>query len=188
MNLKQLMSALLATVFLIPMAWAQQKLIPESSAITFTSKQMGVPVDGRFSKFEAQVSFDPKNANASKINFIVDIASAQIGDADTVKELRKPEWFNMARFPQASYQSTAVRALGGGKFEVAGNLVIKGTTRAVVSQVQLTQKSGITQVEGGFPLKRLDFKLGEGDWKDVSIVADEVVVKFRLSLAGVAAL
>jgi polyisoprenoid-binding protein YceI len=164
------------------------KLIPEQSAITFTSKQMGVPVDGRFGKFDAQISFDPKQAAASKISFNVDIGSAAVGDTETVREMRKPEWFNFAKFPTASFQSTAAKALGGGKFEVNGKLTIKGIERQITTIVQLTQKAGITLVEGNFPLKRLDFKLGDGDWKDVSVVADEVVVKLKLALSGVAAL
>jgi polyisoprenoid-binding protein YceI len=167
---------------------ALAKLLPEQSTITFTSKQMGVPVDGRFGKFDAQVSFDPKQAAASKISFNVDIGSAAVGDAETVREMRKPEWFNFARFPSATFQSTSAKALGAGKFEVSGKLSIKGIERLITTTVQLSQKAGITLVEGNFPLKRLDFKLGDGDWKDVSVVADEVVVKLKLSLSGIAAL
>jgi polyisoprenoid-binding protein YceI len=171
-----------------PAAGALAKLIPEQSSITFTSKQMGVPVDGRFGKFDAQISFDPKQAAASKISFNVDIGSAVVGDAETVREMRKPEWFNFAKFPNANFQSTSAKALGGGKFEVAGKLNIKGVERLITTTVQLSQKAGVTLVEGNFPLKRLDFKLGDGDWKDVSVVADEVIVKLKLSLTGVAAL
>jgi polyisoprenoid-binding protein YceI len=54
--------------------------------------------------------------------------------------------------------------------------------------VQLAQKGDATTVEGNFAMKRLDFSIGDGEWKDVSIVADEVVVKIKLTLSGVAAL
>jgi polyisoprenoid-binding protein YceI len=47
-------------------AIAQQKLNPAQSEIAFTSKQMGVPVEGRFRKFDAQVAFDPKQPQAAK--------------------------------------------------------------------------------------------------------------------------
>ncbi len=167
---------------------SQAKLLPEQSTITFTSKQMGVPVDGRFGKFDAQVSFDPKQAAASKISFNVDIGSAVVGDAETVREMRKPEWFNFAKFPSATFQSTSAKPLGTGKFEVSGKLNIKGIERVITTTVQLSQKAGITLVEGNFLLKRLDFKLGDGDWKDVSVVADEVLVKLKLSLSGIATL
>ncbi len=165
-----------------------QKLVTDQSSIAFTSKQMGVPVDGKFGKFDAQINFDPKQPANSKIAFTVDIGSAAIGDAETVRELRKPTWFDMAKFPTATFQSTSAKALGNGKFEVTGNLTIKGKAKPVTAIVQLTQKANITNVEGNFNLKRLDFSLGDGEWKDVSIVADEVIVKIKLALTGVAPL
>ena len=46
---------------------AQQKVVPAQSEIGFVSRQMGVPVDGKFRKFDAQVAFDPKQPAAAKI-------------------------------------------------------------------------------------------------------------------------
>jgi polyisoprenoid-binding protein YceI len=181
-------SAAMISLAVTAPASAQQKIIPAQSSIAFTSKQMSVPVDGKFEKFDAQISFDPKQPAASKIAFTIDIGSAVIGDAETVRELRKPTWFDMAKFPTASFQSTAAKALGGGKFEVTGNLSIKGKSKPVTAVVQLAQKGDTTTVEGNFAMKRLDFSIGDGEWKDVSIVADEVVVKIKLALSGVAAL
>jgi polyisoprenoid-binding protein YceI len=181
-------SSIVVCLSLASTASAQQKIIAAQSVIAFTSKQMGVPVDGKFEKFDAQISFDPKQPAASKIAFTIDIGSAVIGDADTIKELRKPTWFDMAKFPTASFQSTSAKALGGGKFEVAGNLTIKGRNKPILAVVQLAQKGDATTVEGNFNMKRLDFNLGDGEWKDVSIVADYVVVKIKLALSGVSAL
>src|SRR3990167_9257360 len=46
-----------------------QQVIAASSEIAFTSKQMGVPVDGKFRKFDAKVAFDPKKPEAASIGF-----------------------------------------------------------------------------------------------------------------------
>jgi polyisoprenoid-binding protein YceI len=169
-------------------ATAQQKLIPAQSEIAFTSKQMGVPVDGKFKKFDAQVSFDPKKPEAAKISFAIDLASVSLGTAETEAELFKPDWFSTKLFPQASFASTAVKAVGAGKFEVAGKLTIKGVSRDLLVPVALTQTSGNTAAVGSFTMKRLDFKIGDGDWGDTSLVANDVQVKFKLNLSGVSAL
>ena len=166
-------------------AFAQQKLVPAQSEIAFTSKQMGVPVDGRFRKFDAQVAFDPKQPEAAKIAFTIDLASASLGTAETEAELAKPDWFNTKAFPQATFVSSGVKALGGGKFDVSGKLGIKSVGRDVVVPVTLVQAGGNTTASGTFAIKRLDFKIGEGDWKDTSMVADAVQVKFKLVLTGV---
>ncbi|MGY4831239.1 YceI family protein [Sphaerotilaceae bacterium SBD11-9] len=178
--------AALATLSALALpAFAQQKLMPAQSEIAFTSKQMGVPVDGKFNKFEAQVSFDPKQPAAAKIAFTVDLASVAFGAKETEAEVAKADWFNTKAFPQATFQSSSVKAAGPGKFEVAGTLAIKGASQNVVVPVTVSQAGGTTTATGAFVLKRLDYRIGDGDWKDTSMVANEVQVKFKLALTGV---
>jgi polyisoprenoid-binding protein YceI len=186
-RLSLLATAALALAFASP-AFAQQKLVPAQSEIAFTSRQMGVPVDGKFKKFDAQVAFDPKKPEAAKIAFTIDLASVSFGATDTEAEVAKPDWFNTKAFPQATFQSTSVKSTGAGKFDVAGTLSIKGTSQNVTMPVTLAQSGASTTATGGFTLKRLDFKIGDGDWKDTSMVANDVVVKFKLALTGVPAL
>ena len=166
-------------------AFAQQKLVPAESSVGFVSRQMGVPVEGHFGKFSAQVAFDPAKPEAAKINFSVDTGSATLGVKETDAELPKPIWFNVAKFPQATFQSKSVKALGSGKFEVAGQLAIKGATRDVVVPVQLAQSGAKTTATGQFGIKRLAYKIGEEEWADTSMVADDVQVRFKLVLTGV---
>ena len=179
--------AVLAVSFLgaASVAFAEQKLVPAQSEIVFVSKQMGVPVEGRFKKFDAQLTFDPVKPEASKIAFTVDVASASLGVPETDAELPKATWFNTSKFPQATFQSTAVRGLGGGKFEVSGTLGIKGATRSVVVPVVVTQAGATTSATGTFSLKRLAFQIGQNEWADTSMVADDVQVKFKFALTGV---
>ena len=165
-----------------------QTVVPAQSEIAFTSRQMGVPVDGKFRKFDAKVAFDPKKPEAAKIGFTIDLGSVTLGSAEVESEVVKPDWFNVKAFPQASFQSTTVKAAGPGKYEVHGKLAIKGASHDVVVPVALTQAGGTTTASGAFQIKRLDFKIGDGDWKDTSMVANEVQVKFKLALTGIAPL
>ncbi len=166
-------------------ALAQQAVVPAQSQITFVSKQMGVPVEGQFKKFDAQIAFDPAKLATSKVAFTVDTGSATLGVKESDAELPKPTWFNVPKFPQATFQSTAIKALGGGKYEVAGKLSIKGTSQDVTVPVTMTQAGAVTTATGSFPIKRLAFKIGENEWADTSMVADDVQVKFKLALTGV---
>ncbi|MFO1337727.1 MAG: YceI family protein [Burkholderiaceae bacterium] len=180
----------LATVLLLAttLATAQQKIVVAQSEIGFTSKQMGVPVDGKFRKWDAQLAFDPKKPEAGQVSFTIDTGSAGFGSPETDAEVPKAPWFNVAKFPQATFQSTSMKALGGGKFEVAGKLTIKGSVKDVVVPVALAQSGGVTTATGSFAIKRLDFKIGEGEWADTSMVANDVQVKFKLAVTGMAPL
>lgn len=166
---------------------AAQTLVPAQSEVTFVAKQLGVPLNGRFKAFGVQSNFNPKAPQASQVAFTIDLGSVAI-NAETDAELAKPDWFNTVKFPKATFQSSAIRPTGPGRFDVAGKLTIKGQARDLVVPVQLTQAAGVTTAAGGFTLKRLDFNVGGGDWGDPSIVANEVQVKFKLALKGVPAL
>lgn len=160
------------------------RLVPAASQVRFVTRQMGVPVEGHFKRFDAQIAFDPRQPQAGKVSFSVDLASAEIGDAGTTAELRKPDWFDTARFPRASFQSTAITAAGPGRFDVAGKLSIKGQVRDIVVPVTLARAGANQLATGSFTLKRLAFNIGGGEWADPSMVADEVQVDFRLTLSG----
>ena len=166
-------------------AHADQKLLPAQSEIAFVSKQMGVPVEGHFKKFDAQIAFDPSKPEASKIAFTIDIASATLGMPEADAELPKATWFSTSKFPQATFQSSAIKSLGGGKFEVTGKLVIKGNSSDAIVPVTLVQSGANTTASGTWTIKRLVYKIGENEWADTSMVADEVLVKFKLALSGV---
>ena len=155
-------------------------LQPDKSDVSFTFKQMGVPVDGKFKKFEAQLDFDAKKPEAGKIAFTVDLGSVSLGDASFDTEVAKAPWFDTKRNGKATFVSSGIKATGPAKYDVAGKLTIKGASRDVV--VPITLASGVAS--GSVAIKRLDFKIGDGEWADTSMVANDVTVKFKLSFSG----
>ncbi|GAA6142406.1 YceI family protein [Hydrogenophaga sp. 5NK40-0174] len=179
-----IMLALTAAAWLNDSAYAQQ-VVPAQSEIGFVSKQMGVPVQGKFTRFEANVSFDPAKPEAANIAFTVDTGSATLGVKESDAELPKADWFNVSKFPKATFQSSSVKKTGANKFEVQGKLTIKGVSSPVVVPVDLSQKGSDAMATGAFPIKRLTFRIGDNEWSDTSMVADEVQVKFRIALSGV---
>lgn len=173
-----------------PSAASAAKLVADKSQIVFVTKQMGVPVEGSFKKFDAQVAFDPKKPEGGSVALQIDTASAGFGVPMSDAELPKQPWFDAAHFPQASFQSGAIKALGEGKFEMAGKLTIKGTTKQVTVPVSIAPAAGggnYSVASGSFTIQRLDYKVGEGEWTDTSVVGNDVQVRFKFTLAGLAA-
>ena len=178
-------SATLLAASFAPLAVSAQQLLPAQSEIGFVSRQMGVPVSGRFKTFDAKLAFDPAKPTAASIAFSVDMGSASLGDRETEAELPKPVWFGVAKFPKANFQSTSVKRLDATRFEVVGMLTIKGLSNEVVVPVLLAQTGAQTVATGSFPIKRLTFRIGDQEWSDTSMVADAVQVNFRFTLTGV---
>lgn len=157
-----------------------QTVLPQGSEISFVSRQMGVPVQGRFKAWTADLKFDPKAPTAGHVAFTIDTGSAHFGSPDTDSEVRKAAWFDVARFPQASFQSTAIQPAGPGRYQVTGQLKIKGQVQSVTVPVALAG----SVASGSFVIKRLEFKIGDGEWADTSMVANDVQVNFKLALSG----
>lgn len=186
MNVRHLViPAALLALAISPCVQAQAKVVAARSHIDFTIQEMGVGVDGKFAKWTADVAFDPKKPETGKVTFTIDTASATLGSPETDSEVPKATWFNVAKFPTATFGSTAIQAKGAGHFDVAGKLTIKGTTHDVTVPIALAQSAGVTTASGQFHLKRTDYKIGEGEWADTSTLGDDVQVKFQIVLSGV---
>ena len=150
------------------------------SSVVATSKQMNVPVDGTFKKFTAQLDFDPAKPTAGSANITIDTTSYDLGDESYNKQARDKDWFDTAHFPTATFVSTGIAPAGGSKFNVSGKLTIKGKSQNVTVPVTVTQQGAAQIFDGALPIKRTQFDIGAGEWKDTSVVADDVVIKFHV--------
>ncbi len=156
----------------------------DKSTIAFTYKQMGVAVDGRFKRFSSQLSFDPARPAAARATFDVELASVDTGAPEGDDEVAGKPWFNTRAFPTARFVSTGVKALGGNKYEVTGQLSIKGKTQEVVLPATFTTQGNNVVFDGSFAIRRADFSIGEGSWAKFDVVANDVLVKFRITATG----
>ncbi len=178
---------LFATLILLasPLTGYAQKVDYNRSQITFVSRQMNVPVEARFNRFTAQISFNAAKPETSKAAIDIDIGSFDISNDEINTEVRKKEWFDTKSFPKATFVSSTVRALSGGRYEAHGPLTIKGRTNEITAPFTVkTDAAGNSIFEGTFNIRRLQHNIGEGLWKDTDLVADEVQIKFKLYASG----
>ncbi|MGK5062391.1 YceI family protein [Janthinobacterium sp. LB3P112] len=157
------------------------KVDPAKTSVSAVFKQMNVPVEAKFKKFNIAIDYNPATPDASKASVEIDTASIDIGDPEYNKEVAKKEWFNAAQFPKATFVSSSIKAAGAGKLTVSGKLSIKGKTTDVTFPLTVKSDGGKYAFDGALPIKRLTYNIGEGEWKDTSMVADEVTIKFHVS-------
>jgi polyisoprenoid-binding protein YceI len=165
-------------------AFALATVDTANSTVIATSKQMNVPVDGKFKKFTAQLDFDPAKPAAGSANLTIDTSSYDLGDESYNQQVRGKDWFDTAQFPNATFVSSAIASAdGANRFKVTGKLTIKGKSQNVVVPVTVTQQGASQTFDGLLPIKRTQYDIGTGEWKDTSVVADEVVIKFHIVAA-----
>jgi polyisoprenoid-binding protein YceI len=187
MTVRAVLSIALGSLMLAIVPARAAGVLVDKSEIAFTMKQMGVKFDGRFRKWTADVVFQPQALGNSRADVDVDLASVDLASAESEAEAKGPLWFNAGKFPVAHFASTSVTEVGGNRYEIAGKLSLKGITRECrVPIVVRADAAGNRIAEGSFSLKRLDYKIGEGEWSDTDTVANDIVVRFRMVLAPAA--
>lgn len=181
---RMLRSALYALVCFAAGTAQADTVVADRSGIGFAIKAMGVKFDGRFTKWKADVVFQPKALATSQAAIDVDLGSIDLASRESETEAKGPLWFDTAKFPVAHFASTSIRDLGGDRYEVIGKLSLKGITHDCLVPITLrTDAAGNRVAEGTFPLRRLDYRIGEGEWADIGTVDNDILVHVRMVLA-----
>jgi polyisoprenoid-binding protein YceI len=156
-----------------------QTVAVDKSQITFSFKQMGVNMDGKFKRFHAQIQWDTTQLHQAKGGIEIDLNSIDTGSNEADQEVLSKSWFHVAAYPKATFVLKSLQPLQGQSYEAKGLLTLKGQTREVVAPAALTPQGMLT---GSFVLKRADYAIGEGMWAKFDVVANEILVKFNLAL------
>jgi polyisoprenoid-binding protein YceI len=156
---------------------------PAASKLGFETKQMGVPVKGAFGRFGGTIVLDPANLAAAKIDISIEVSTAATGTKDVDEAMTGPDLLAAKKFPTARFVAEKVTAEGEGKYRAEGKLTIRDMSRDLALPFTLAiaddpAKSGQLRAtaRGRVDIKRLDYGVGQGDWKATDAVPNEVAV------------
>jgi polyisoprenoid-binding protein YceI len=152
-----------------------------TSRLEFVGVQAGAEFKGSFHKFTAAVDFSPEALASAHFDVQIDLNSLDTMDKDRDKTMRGPDIFDTAHFPTAHYVTKSFTKTAAG-YSAIGALTLRGVTKDVPIDFQFVSTPGAAKLEGSAKLKRLDFGVGQGDWKSTEWVADAVKVSFSLVL------
>ncbi|HEX7012660.1 MAG TPA: YceI family protein [Steroidobacteraceae bacterium] len=181
-RLKLASLAALTLLFGLALAATQWTLQPGESQLTFVATQAGAKFEGRFEKFEADITFDPESLAGARFDVRVDLRSVNTQDSERDSIIKGPDLFDVDRWPTAHYVADSFTAKGGGKFTARGKLTLRDVTRVVPIEFTFERANGGAWLKGSATLNRLDFGVGQGEWKDTESVGNEVAVRFSLRL------
>jgi polyisoprenoid-binding protein YceI len=156
---------------------------PQQSRLEFTGVQAGAEFKGVFHKFAATVEFAPDSLESSRIDVQIDLNSVDTMDKDRDATIRGKDIFDVAHQPTAHYVTKSITKTAAG-FSAVGSLTLHGVTKDVPIDFQF-QDAGGPKLNGSAKLNRLDFGVGQGDWKSTEWVGNAVKVSFSLVLKPV---
>ncbi|TAL26849.1 MAG: YceI family protein [Alphaproteobacteria bacterium] len=167
-------------------------MMADKSSIVFHGKQMGADFTGSIGKFTPEIYFDEGHLDQSKVTVDIDMNSIDGNDPERNKSIKGADWFDTGRFPTARFETTKFTKTGEHAFTADANLTIHGIAIPVQLPFKLEyQAVGFGQdrviMTGSVTLDRSKFQLGQGDWADPSVIANEVPVDVKVTATAAGA-
>ena len=151
------------------------------SRLEFTGTQAGAPFKAVFHQFTAAVEFSPDALAAAHFDVLIDEKSVDSQDGDRDKTILGGDIFDIAHFPTAHYVTKGFTKTAAG-YTATGALTLRGVTKDVPVDFQFTTTPSGAKLVGSAKLNRLDFGVGQGEWKSTQWVGDAVQINFSLVL------
>ncbi len=184
--MKKIALLLVATLFSVA-SFAQTKWNADAmhSSINFSVKHLGISfVDGRFDKYQGTFTGSPEDLTKGEFNFTVNVNSINTAVEMRDNHLKAADMFDAAKFPTITFESNSIKKAGKDKYELKGNLTIKGIKKPVTFNLTyggLLKDDGKGGQKLGFQatttINRFDFGIdydptAQGIAKDVNITVN----------------
>jgi polyisoprenoid-binding protein YceI len=180
----------LAAVTPEKMAWAadapvsRYTLDPAKSTLEYQFVQAGAQNKGKFTKFTVALEVSPENL-PTRLDVVIEMSSSDTGDRERDDTLKGTDMLAVAKFPQAHFTSTQITKTANG-FDAVGKLTLRGVSRDIHVPISFRtaneQGKAAGYLLGRTTIKRLDFGVGQGDWKSTEWVGNDVSVSYSLRL------
>ena len=151
------------------------------SRIGVTATQTGAPFEAAFETFTADIAFDPGDLGASRVSVLIDIASFNSSNSDRDTLAMGADWFDTSAFPQARFEASAFRHLGGDAYEADGTLGIRDVTREVTLPFTLDIDGDTARMHAELMVDRTNYDLGRGDFASAELVGYGVTIIIDLT-------
>jgi polyisoprenoid-binding protein YceI len=159
-------------------ALVELPLSKSSGTISFVGAKISDKHAGNFADFSGKISLSPGSPEGSKVAVTIPIASMVIEPAKLKGHLLTPDFFDVEKFPTASFESTSI-AKSGDKYSVTGNLTLHGVTKAITFPAAITAGSDSASIKTEFGINRKDFGIVYPGMPD-DLIQDQVLIQLDL--------
>ena len=164
-----------------PAAKGETYLIkPDTSKIEFQASKVTGSHKGAFEKFSGTIDFNGQ-PEKSKVKIPIDMTSVTTDAPDLTKHLKTADFFDVAKYPQATFESTEIKPGGekGASHTVTGNLQLHGVTKSITFPATIAVEPGAITVDSTFSINRKDFGINYAGATD-NLIRDEVVLTLKV--------
>lgn len=178
-------------LFIATYAYAEApnwKIDPDHSGIYFRIMHIYSSVNGFFPDFDGEIKFDPSNLNESRFAFKVKVKSIDTNNGKRDVHLQSDEFFDAKKYPEMSFESTAIKHLGANNYQVAGTLTIKDVSKTITLPFNyfgfkthpFNPNLDVAGFEARMNIDRLGYNVGNGKFNKMGVVGKDVDILITL--------
>ena len=105
------------------------------TTVGFQVRHIVTNLGGKFQDFSGTIKVDRVKPESSSVEFTIQAASINTNDPKRDEHLKSPDFFDVANQPTITFKSTSVKPTGKDAYDVAGNLTMRGVTKAITLPV-----------------------------------------------------
>ena len=159
--------------------WVQA---PSGSSLVFVFTQAGAASKGSFKQFTTDLVYDEKSPATGSLDVKVQIGTIDTQDRERNELVVGADLFDAKKFPTAQYTAKSLTPNASGGVDAAGKLTLRGVTRDLRLPLKIVKTAAGLELSGEAVIKRLDYGVGQGEWKSTEDVADDVKVQYTVAL------
>ena len=163
-------------------AGQKYRITNENSKIEFIGSKVTGSHNGSFQKFSGDIDYAGA-PERSRVSVTIDAASLNADDPKLTEHLKTADFFDVAKFPQATFVSTEIKPGGqNASHTITGNLTLHGVTKAVTFPATINVTPDVANVDANFSINRKDFGINYAGAQD-NLIRDDVVLKLTIRAA-----
>jgi polyisoprenoid-binding protein YceI len=151
-------------------------------SLAFTFDQAGAENRGSFGQFATVLVYDEKNPTAGSLEVTVQMASLDTQDKDRNDTLAGEELLDAKKYPTARYTASSLAKRADGALEAVGKLTLRGVTRELRVPLNIRKAGAGLEISGEVTVRRLDYGVGQGEWKSTEWVGNDVKLQYKVPL------
>lgn len=153
-------------------------ITPENSKVEFVASKVTRSHNGSFKQFNGKIELAADNIPNSRVSIDIDTASVVADDDALAAHLKTPDFFDVAKFPKATFVSTKIEG-SGEAYTVTGNFDLHGVKKSITFPATIKVTPDSASVDAEFAINRKDFGIAFAGKAD-DLIRDEVVIKLNL--------
>lgn len=152
-----------------------------TSKIRWTGSKVTGKHEGGFGTFTGSVDVGDSSPEKSKVTVDIDTTSITSDDPKLTKHLSSADFFDVAKFPKATFVSTSIARGGdkGASHTVTGNLTIKGISKSIRFPATIVIAGDTANLDAEFTINRRDFQLNYAGMPN-DLIRDDVVLALSI--------